>query len=377
MVWCREHSQHDSVLSTTLGEDLVISSDDTANALPGAAQRPTLRDVAREADLSVTQTSRALNGHSDVAEATKQRAMEAAGRIGYMPNLEARRLKKPDSRSHSVGLILDTGSQRFSDPFVGELLTALVDEAAANRYELQLSAPLPDEDPVASYERTIRANRVDGFVLLKTAMDDARVKYLAGRGTPFVTFGESAHADDYPSVTDSDDCLRPAIDHLVGLGHRRIACVAEPLTYALAATRHTSFLRALEANGIEANPEYIVIKGHREDAGAAAAAHLLDLDQPPTAIVAFHDLLAIGVIAAAQARGVTVPSELSVVGFDDIYAARHMSPPLTTLRQTPKSIGRSLIRQLLAAMDNPADVEHVYLTPELIVRQSTGPAPAH
>ncbi len=341
-----------------------------------AERRPTLRDVARESGLSVTQTSRALNGHSDVAEVTRQRATDAARRIGYIPNLEARRLKKPDARSHSIGLILDTTSQRFSDPFFGELLTALVDEAAASGYELQLSAPLADEHPVASYDRAIRANRVDGFVVLRTAIEDPRIEHLARSGLPFVTFGESAHAEDHPAVTDSTDCMRPAIDHLVALGHRRIGCVAEPLAFALAATRYQSFRSALGAHGIEASPEYTVVAGYREESGLTAALRLLDLRQPPTALVTFNDLLAVGAMQAARSTGVDVPSDLSIVGFDDIYAARYTTPPLTTLRHQPATIGRRLIRQLLRAMDEPGTVEHVYVTPELIVRGSTAPVPS-
>lgn len=340
------------------------------------SRRPTLRDVARAAGLSVTQTSRALNGHRDVAEATRRRALDAAQILGYSPNLEARRLKMPGAKSHSIGLILDTSTQRFSDPFFGELLAALVDECAVQGYELQLSAPLADEDPVASYERAVRANRVDGFVVLRTARDDARVRHLAASGVPFVTFGETEHFDGHPTVTDSDDCLRPAIDHLVALGHRKIACLAEPLGYALADTRHQSFMRALDAHGIEPEPRYVVIHGYREESGFDAALRLLDLADPPTALVAFNDLLAIGAIRAAASRGVAVPASLSVVGFDDIHAARHTSPPLTTLRHSPRAIGRSLIRQLLRVVDEPAEIEHVYVTPELVVRESTAPVPS-
>ena len=336
-------------------------------------RRPTLRDVAREAGLSVTQTSRALNGHADVAEATRRRASDAARRIRYSPNLEARRLKKPDSRRHSIGLILDTASQRFSDPFFGGLLTALVDEAAANGYELQLSAPPADEDPVASYERAIRAKHVDGFIVLRTAIDDRRVQHLAGSGLPFVTFGESGHGDNHPSVSDSVDCLRPAIDHLVFRGHRRIGCVAEPLGFALAAVRHRSFVRALEAHDIKVDADYVAIDGYREESGFAATLRLLDLPDPPTALVAFNDLLAIGAMRAADSRRVDVPAQLSVVGFDNIHAARYTSPPLTTLRHPAATIGRHLIQQLLRAIDEPAHVEHVYITPELVVRGSTAP----
>lgn len=338
-------------------------------------RRPTLRDVAREAGLSVTQTSRALNGHADVAEATKQRAAAAARRIRYRPNLEARRLKSPDGLSRSIGLILDTSSQRFSDPFFGELLTALVDEAAANGFELLLSAPLPDEDPVAPYRRAVRGQPLDGFVVLRTATNDVRVEHLADNGLPFVTFGESDHAETHPTVTDSDECLRPAVDHLVALGHSKIGCLAEPLEYLLAATRHRSFLKALDAHGIDVNPAHVVVAGYREEDGLDAAGQLLDQDDSPTALVAFNDLLALGAMQAAARRNINVPAQLSIVGFDDIYAAHHTAPPLTTLRHPAAAVGRSLMRELLKEIKNPGSAGHVYLETELVVRGSTGPVP--
>lgn len=249
-----------------------------------------------------------------------------------------------------------------------------MDEAAANGYELQLSAPLADEDPVASYERAIRARRVDGFVLLRTAIDDSRVRHLAGSGLPFVTFGESDHSADHPTVTDSADCPQPAIDHLVALGHRRIGCLAEPLQYALAATRHRSFIEALETHGIEPEPRYIVVDGYREQSGFQAALRLIDMPDPPTALVTFNDLLAMGAIAAARSHGVDVPARLSIVGFDDIHAARYTSPQLTTLRHSPGLIGRHLIELLLGNIAEPSSVSHVHVTPELVVRKSTAPA---
>lgn len=340
-----------------------------------APKRPTLRDVAREAGTSITQTSRALNGHDDVSASTRARVEEAATRIGYSPNLEARRLKMPDTRTHSIGLVLATSSQRFSDPFFGELLTALVDSAAHHSYEMQLSTPLADEDPTASYQRAVRSKSVDGFVVLRAALNDPRVQFLREHNVPFVTFGRIDDLEDHPAVNDSIDCLQPAIDHLVALGHSKIGCLAEPLEYAIAAQRLASFQTALASHGIEAEPAHTVPSGFREDAAADATNQLLDGNDPPTAIVAFNDLLAIGALRAAETRGIRVPDELSVVGFDDIHAARFTSPPLTTLRHHDQAIGRQLIAQLRAAIEEPNDAADIYLTPELVVRQSTGPAP--
>lgn len=339
-------------------------------------KRPTLREVAREASVSVTQASRALNGHDDVSARTRVRVAEAAERIGYTPNLEARRLKMPKARTNSLGLVLATNSQRFSDPFFGELLTSLVDEAARNGCELQLTTPLVNEDPTASYERAVVTKRVDGFVVLRATEDDPRVRFLRDREVPFVTFGRIDDLGGHPAVTEPIDCLRPAVDHLVALGHRRIGCLAEPLEYAVAAQRMNSFERALADNGIVVQPQHIVPVGFREHAATEATSQLLDGTDPPSALVAFNDLLAIGALRAAAARCLDVPGELSIVGFDDIHAARYTTPPLTTLRHIRQDIGRNLIIQLLAAIEDPGYVDDVYITPELVVRGTTGPVSA-
>ncbi len=340
-----------------------------------AKKRPTLREVAKATGLSVTQTSRALNGRNDVSASTRARVTEAAAKIGYAPNLEARRLKMPGTRTNSIGLVLATNSQRFSDPFLGELLTELVDEAARRGCELQLSAPLADEDPTASYARAVAAQSVDGFVVLRTAFDDPRVRYLRDHDVPFVTFGRIDDIGGHPSVNESIDCLRPAVDHLVNLGHRRIGCLAEPREHAVAAQRIASFSASLMSHGIEADPAHIIPSGFREDAAAEATSRLLNSRKPPSALIAVNDLLAMGALRAAASHELEVPDDLSIVGFDDIHAARFMTPPLTTLRYPSQTLGQGLITQLLKAIDDPNFADDMHVTPELVVRQSTGPAP--
>ena len=296
-------------------------------------ERPTLRDVARLLGLSVTQTSRALNGHADVSATTRQRAVEAAEQLGYVPNLEARRLKMPDARTHSIGLVL-VSSQRFSDPFFGALLTTMVDEAGARGYEFQLSAPVDDEDPTESYRRAILAKRVDGFVVLRTTRDDPRAHYLAEHPFPFVTFGQ-VDGGRFPTVAESPDCLQPAVDHLVDLGHRTIGCLIEPVEFTIGAGRHRSFRRAMVAAGLSPDDQHIALSGFRDDTAYEAAGRLLDRPDRPTALVASNDLLAIGAMRAAAARGVEVPGQLSIIGFDDIEAAG-----FTTPRSPPCAIDR-------------------------------------
>ncbi len=345
--------------------------------MPGR-RRPTLRDVAREAELSVTQASRALNGHSDVASATRRRAMAAAARLGYTPNLEARRLKVPGTGANSIGMVIAERGPRFSDPFFGDLLSAIVDEAERHGFGLQLSTAPTGEDPTSAYERALRHGRVDGFVVTRLRIDDDRVRYLHANDVPFVTFGRLPNDDGFPFVDEHDEALRPAVDLLVDLGHRRIACITEPGHFAKAVCRRRSFDAAMAARSIPVAEEQVVEGGFREESGYDAAMELLTRPDRPTAIVAFNDLLAIGALRAARELGVEVPTRLSVIGFDDIDAARLVTPALTTLRQPTADVGRLLVRRLLTALGRStghgAD-DSPLVSPQLVVRRSTGAPP--
>ncbi len=338
-------------------------------------KRPTLRDVSIAAGLSVTQTSRALNGHADVAQATRDRALAAAKSLGYAPNLQARRLKMPEVRAHVIGIVLSS-TIRFSDPFLGELLTVMVAEASQAGYELHLSIPPPDENPLASYERAIRQRRVDGFVLLRLMLDDERIGFLQGEGFPFVTYGRLPGSTGFPTVDEVDESVKPAVDLLVDLGHTRIGCLAEPLRQAKATSRLNSFLSAIRGRDLEVNDEFVIDAGFREDSGYTATKALLSLAERPTALVALNDLVAIGALRAAADLGLNVPEDVSIVGFDDIDAARRVTPSLTTLRQPTTEIGRLLIQELVMAIERDTTTYQDRLVePRLIVRQSTGRAP--
>ena len=335
---------------------------------------PTLKDVAREANLSVTQVSRALNDHDDVAPTTKDRARRVAAELGYVPNLHARRLQDPAHGAGVIGIILDGDSLRFSDPFFGDLLTAMVTAAAHHGLQLQLSTPPLDADPVSLYEDAVRHRRVDGFVLVRTLVDDPRVDFLADRRAPFVTFGRPANVADHAVVDSVPGSLGPAVDHLVALGHRRLAFLAEPLRYAIGAQRLTSFADAVDGVDEELQDPIVVVAGFHEEDGFAAATELLTDSNPPTAIVAVNDLLALGALRAAHDLAILVPEDLSIVGFDDIGAAALVRPGLTTMRQPASEVGTMLIDELVPLLraGAPARRERA-VVPSLVVRESTGP----
>ncbi|MFW2382538.1 MAG: LacI family DNA-binding transcriptional regulator [Acidimicrobiales bacterium] len=338
-----------------------------------AAKRPTLRDVALEAQLSVTQASRALNGHSDVAEATRRRALDAAERLGYTPNLEARRLKAPGTRAHSIGLILPSQDLEFSNPFFGDLVAGIVAQAARSGYEVQLTMPVSDAESIAAYELAIRHKRVDGFIMVRTELDDPRLAYLTDADVPFVALGRPEGATGFPSVEPSIDCMGPAVQHLVDLGHSAPACVAEPHQFSIGATRLRSFLRSVKTHELT---NTVIEAGFGEEAGFGAAMELLQGENPPTAIVALNDLLALGVLQAADELDVKVPAQLSVIGFDDITAARLVRPALTTVHQSAHDVGALLVQELIPGIELGSlsgDSVRV-IDSNLVIRDSTGPA---
>lgn len=353
------------------------SSSDPTGTVPPRSSRPTLRDVAREAGLSVTQASRALNDHTDVAEATKLRAREAAARIGYTPNLQARRLRDPSARTDNLGIILPGDTLAFSDPFFGDLLSTIATEAGSRGLQLNLWAPPTDVPTIEPYETAIRDQQVDGFILVRIQDQDPRVDYLLERKFPFVAFGEPQDRAGFAAVGISGAGMRTAIDYLVSHGHRRIGCLAEPGRFAIAAHRVAVFTEAAASNGLDPSDTPVVVAGFDQVSGLRSARELLLGAERPTAMITLNDHLALGAIQAAAELDMSIPGDLSVVGSDDIAVAALATPSLTTLRLSSAEIGAVLVDELTTAIA-AASPTHSRRTvsSELVVRQSTGPAPS-
>lgn len=341
-------------------------------------KRPTLRDVAAKTGLSVTQVSRALNDHDDVARSTKELARKAAAELRYTPNIEARRLQDPDTRTGVIGIILNSESLRFSDPFFGELLSSMVASAAHAGLQLSLSthpAGTPETEP---YDLSIRRKNVDGFVVLRTRTGDPRISFLLDAKVPFVTLGRPDGRTGFGAVEIASDSFDHVVDHLYDLGHRRVGCVTEPARFAMGAARLDAFLRSATRRGLLLADEHRVEAGFHEGSGRDAAIALLSDDSSvrPSAIVAMNDLLALGVLEASAALGLTVPEDLTVIGFDDIRAARQVQPALTTVHQDAASVGRALIELLIPAIEAGHSAYSTRrIATRLEVRHSSGFAP--
>ncbi len=334
----------------------------------------TLKTIAQEAGLSITTVSRALAGYDDVNEATRQRVIAIAKRLGYQPNLAARHLRS--KQTHTIGMVIPLTSY-YSDPFFMELLSGVGRQAAEYGYDLLLSAQQPGEEELNAYRRMVASSRIDGVIVARVWKDDPRIAFLKEAQHPFVAFGRS-NDGNYPHIdVDGLSGMLQLMRHLIERGHRRIALILSPANLVFTAVRYQGYAQGLAEAGLPLRQNYLVEADLSQEGGCAAAHRLLALPDPPTAIVACNDTMAIGALEAARARGLKVGCDIAVAGFDDIPLAAHTDPPLTTVRQPIYEIGRRAFDMLIRVIRRePLPEPYVLIRPKLIVRESTGGAPS-
>ena len=332
----------------------------------------TIRDVARRLNISITQVSRALDGYDDVSEETRQLVIQTAHEMGYVPNQAARQLRR--RRSDSIGYILPADTPRFTDPFFAEFIAGLGDEATAHGFDLLVSTAPPNSPTERqAYERWTHSHKVDGLILNRLQLKDWRVQYLAQLGFPFVTLERSLDDCDYPSVeVNGQRWFQVLVDHLVSLGHRRIAYIGASPDLRIQVDRFDGYQDGLQAHGLALDASLVVQGDLTSQGGYLAAERLLSLPTPPTAIACVDDSTAIGVLHAARERGCTVGKDLAVTGFDGIDGFEHTQPPLTTINQPVYQIARQLVQMVWAQMlSKPLPENRLQVEPVLEIRQST------
>lgn len=333
----------------------------------------TLKDIADRVGKSVTTVSRALAGYDDVSQATQEQVRQVATELGYEPNSIAQQLQK--QRTDTLALILPTFGPRLTDPFFSEFLAGIGNAAAEKGYDLLVSTHAPGDGEKEAYLRNIRSRRVDGFIIVRTRRQDPRIALLLEKDYPFVAFGRIEGDNNFPLVDeDSEAGMRLIVAHLVSMGHTRLAYIAAPDHFMFAHYRQQAFINGLAAYGLDLDPDLIIEGDLGQRSGRRAAEQLLALTNPPTAIVACNDLMALGAISVVQSRNLVVGQDVSIAGFDDISLAEHAFPPLTTIHQPIYDIGTMVCRMLIAILNGePLTQRQVVLQPSLIVRQSTGP----
>lgn len=331
----------------------------------------TIKQVAERAKVSAATVSYVLNGTGTVTGATKQRVLEAVAALNYQPSFAARSLR---GRSHTLGLALPALPGRLADPVLAEVLAALSDTAALRGYQLLLATPDGERSGADLCLSLARTGRVDGLVLLDMQVDDERAVALCAIDFPHVCAGPApAGCASASVVIDGVAAAVLGVQHLIALGHRRVGLIQLPSDLAESEPRYDGYVMALAEVGIAPDPELVVEAGRREEDGYQAMQELLSMPEPPSAVLACSDELALGAMHALYDAGLTVGQDVSLVGFDDTTLAAHTHPPLTALRQPRQRLGEQITELLIAAIEHRSDApKHVTLQARLVVRRSTG-----
>lgn len=335
-----------------------------------------LKDLAAHLGLSVTTVSRALAGYPDVGPETRKRVQEAAKALGYRPHPLARRLRK--GRTEAVGVVIPAPRGQLADPFFLELLTGLGEALGEMGLELLVTACPPGPEELSCYRYLVEGRRVDALVVARTRVQDERILYLLAKDFPFVAHGRSQGIREPFPYLDMDGTLGfyRATVHLLEQGHRRIAYLGAPSELNFARIRFEGYLWALREAGLKPYPGYVQEGDLTEEGGFRIAEALLDLPEPPTAILAATDRMAWGALHALKKRGLRPGQEVSLIGYDDLPFSQYTDPPLSTLRQPFREEGRRLVELLLARLEGKPveDLQEVWV-PELVLRGTDGPAP--
>ena len=327
--------------------------------------------------MSVATVSRVFNGHDDVSAATRQRVLAAARELDYAPSAAARTLVR--QRSQLVGVVLFTGDEHpdLGHPFFGEVLVGLKRGIGAVGYDVLLFAseqPGSTNGHPHSYVRRARHHRVDGVVLMGVDRRDPEVEKLLASGMPLIGVDLEV-VGDRASYVSSDNVggARLAVRHLHSLGHRRIATITGDQSTRPGADRLLGYRAELQTLGLSAPRGYEQAGDFYSESGEEAMRALLALPEPPTAVFAAADMMAIAAIRVAQAAGLRVPQDVAIVGFDDIDIAQLLNPALTTIRQDKLGLGLTAARAIVEQIENREVTPPVLTLPvELIVRASCG-----
>jgi LacI family transcriptional regulator, galactose operon repressor len=341
-------------------------------ALPGPTSPSSpakIADVAALAGVGVATVSRVLNGRGGVRASTELRVVEAIKALNYRPSSLARSLSL--QRTMVVAALLPW----FTNPSAVQRVRGIVEGLSGSSYDLMVFDIESEDRQRRAFELFDRGDRADGLLVVSTLPPEAEVDRLRAAGIPCVLI-DAVHPH-FPSIAVDDVAGGEiATRHLLQLGHRRIALIGDPppeFRFEWSRDRTRGYERALAAAGIEVRPEYVREGTRLPHVARAIARELLSMPDRPTAIFAASDTQALGVLEAARASGISVPEQLSVVGFDDIEVAGYVG--LTTVRQPLEESGRRGARLLLEALDGGSGAPLGELLPlELVVRGTTGPA---
>jgi LacI family transcriptional regulator len=332
--------------------------------------RLTIRDVAGRAGVSPATVSRVINGRPDVSEELRETVMKVVRELGYS-----------SGRGSQVGGMGRTGLVGVTTPLIhhsyfSEILAGATEAAYEQELAMVLSPTFHEHDREVSLMERLARGMTDGALLILPEESNDELSTLHEQGYPFVIVDPHTAIDErVPTVSANNTSgAREATAHLLGLGHRQIGIITGPTGWIATEERLSGYRGARADAGLLSDPTLQLESNFRDNGGYEATMALMKRPDPPTAIFAFNDMMAIGVLHAARDLGLRVPEDLSIVGFDDTFEASIMRPALTTVRQPLAEMGRMAVTQLVRLLQNRRiEALHVQLETKLVLRESTAP----
>ena len=331
----------------------------------------TARDVAKRAGVSTSTVSHVVNGTRIVSDELRARVTDAMHELGYEANAVARSLKT--RRSHLVALV----TSDIGNPFFTSVVRGVEDVVAARGYTLILGSTGEDTQREEAYLRLLGAQRIDGLILAPAGERHAYLDRLMHTRTAFVLLDRTLEGSPAPAVVlDNVDAARMATRHLLSLGHCRIGLVAGRAGISTTTERIEGYRLALSAAEVPFDPDLVVDGRSRLEDARRVTARLLELPERPTALVVANNVMTLGAVSAIEQRGLCIPGDVAVVGFDDALWADVLHPRLTTVAQPTYELGRAAADLLLRRIDAPEVQvpQRTAMTGRLVVRESCGAA---
>ena len=326
---------------------------------------PTLSEVARHAGVSPTTVSRYLNHNISLPQATRDKIDAAVAALGYRPNSLAKRLST--GKAEVIGLV----TPDIANPFFSALAAAVEDAASACGYGVYLSSTGGQREKEVDALVRLADQAVDGLLMITNQPDDGTLAALLAQHRNVVLLDENIPGVTVPRVFVENTIGSARVtQHLIDMGHRDIAVIAGPEALFSVGERLAGVTEALEAGGVPMRPDWLFCGSYSRQFGYEAALEIARLTPRPTAIIALSDYIAIGVLQALRQLDLSVPEDISLVGFDDMPFAELIDPPLTTIRQPIEEMGRVGFSRLLAVLNGEAVPPVTRLPIELVVRQS-------
>jgi len=334
----------------------------------------TIHDVARKAGVSASTVSRVISGSPLISPETQARVRQAMEELDYIPNAIARSLARQSSLTLAFS-ISRSAEQAFANPFFPEVIRGCAGVAQERGYNLLLTTAPDQKTERQNCLTLVRERRVDGIILSASHVHDRVVEDLVSRGVPVVVIGRpnSSWEQLYWVNNDNVESARQATRHLIALGHRQIAFISGPPDLMVSRDRATGFREAMKEAGLKTSPKQMAAGAFTEEGGAQALEALWQKGAKFTAVVCADDMMALGVMRSLEEKGLQVPGDVAVVGFNDSPLAAYVRPALTTIRIPIYELGRAATSMLIDVINGRPPASNYQLLPtELIVRESCG-----